>query len=517
MRSLKSSKLDRVYYLAVAIFTLCAAALVFYATRFNGAGVSTDSVKYIAAARNWVAGNGLYIYDGTPLVLWPPFYPIVLGILSILTGYDPIKLVYLVNPIVFALTVASGGLYFRRKLPGQPLIALMGTVSVLFSIPLFSVSTWAWSESSFNLLLLLSFILMDFYLDGRGKTPMLGLVVVAGMAAVDRYLGLTVIIWGSLLIFFWTGKIKQRILHGLSFGFGSFLPAGLWMMRNYMLTATLMGHRGVSTFTVKQLIPLFWKITSGWFFLPGGIWRIVGLTGVVLVLAGLILLIQKSGRETAGKFINSLIPSILYLIVFIGFILASTLLSQPDINSRILSPLFVPVIICITLAFAEVTQLLERHVSPGVISIALSAIFISWVILVPSPRIRGEMRDMIVNGGGLNTRASRENDVGAYLKDNQLDKKCKVYTNFVEAAYFLGGVESSSSLSRKRLSVLEAQAIIDGEPASWPPESKACLAWFNDRVNENYIKADELQKVANVRTLAELKYGVVYELTPKNR
>ena len=142
-------------------------------------------------------------------------------------------------------------------------------------------------------------------------------------------------------------------------------------------------------------------------------------------------------------------------------------------------------------------------------------LFLVWVAYSFDAGGAKEINSLVSEGGGLNTRASRENDVALFIKEQKLDQTCKIYTNFVEAVYFMGDMQSSKTLSRKGYAALVSSSQKTGKPVIWPQEEKACLVWFDERINPGYIPAEELKAIANVEALAELKYGAVYSLAPK--
>src|SRR5258706_15257297 len=74
------------------IFLTCLALAIVVlggiATSRYGAGVSSDSVAYLAVAQNLRDGNGLYDHGGFPLLSRAPLYSMVLAGLNLLRGFD---------------------------------------------------------------------------------------------------------------------------------------------------------------------------------------------------------------------------------------------------------------------------------------------------------------------------------------------------------------------------------------------------------------------------------------------
>lgn len=127
-------------------------ALSLLATR-HGVGVSPDSVTYIDAARNLVAGNGLQALSwhgsSVPLAHYPPLYPAALAAEGAL-GLDIPAAARWLNAALFAaslLLVARIG----QRLTRSVLFALLGCVLALSSTAMLRVQAMAWSESLFAL------------------------------------------------------------------------------------------------------------------------------------------------------------------------------------------------------------------------------------------------------------------------------------------------------------------------------------------------------------------------------
>src|SRR5574341_1188324 len=76
------------YWFVLASLMLVLMVLGGIATARYGAGVSSDSVKYLSVAQNLLDGHGLYDHRGWPLLSWPPLYSMLLAGLAWLTRMD---------------------------------------------------------------------------------------------------------------------------------------------------------------------------------------------------------------------------------------------------------------------------------------------------------------------------------------------------------------------------------------------------------------------------------------------
>ena len=66
-----------------------------------------DSLQYIAAARNLLAGRGLTGYEGAAFTTWPPGYPLLLAAAS-LGVFEPVKVAGPLNAALFGYSRPRG-------------------------------------------------------------------------------------------------------------------------------------------------------------------------------------------------------------------------------------------------------------------------------------------------------------------------------------------------------------------------------------------------------------------------
>jgi hypothetical protein len=173
----------------LATLGLAGVALVLLATIRYGAALSTDSVTYVAAARNLATSGTIPSFDGVPLVVHGPLYPATLAIAGHVLGVDPVLAAHIVNALSFGLIVYLSGLLTFRHLASLPAFALLGSVSVSFSVPLIEVLVTAWSEPLFICFVLLFIISSESHLNKRDKTSLVFLSLSAAIACLTRYIG----------------------------------------------------------------------------------------------------------------------------------------------------------------------------------------------------------------------------------------------------------------------------------------------------------------------------------------
>ena len=172
------------------LLALATTFLVLFTTAPNGIALTPDSVGYVSAARSLSTGKGLTLYDSSPLTMQAPLYPALLSLLEQLSGLDPITGARFFNAGLYGLIVYLSGLLFQRRL-ANPSLVVVGLAAVSLSPVLFSVSTYALTEPLFILWTLVFLLLLDDYLNARSPALLILLAIVAGLASLTRYFGIS--------------------------------------------------------------------------------------------------------------------------------------------------------------------------------------------------------------------------------------------------------------------------------------------------------------------------------------
>ena len=234
------------FTLALALISLLGAALVLAREAVYGAALHADSVFYIYAARNLLAGDGFQILHANgriaPLVHWPPLYPLALALPGI-AGIDARAFAGPLNAALFALTAFAVGRWARRRLESKAL-ALWGCAAVALAAPLADMASWALAETPFILLSTLALIQADDFLrDGR-RAPLLWMAALSALAWLTRYIGYALIGAIVALVLLRGGMaLRDRARAALFYGAVAALPMALWLARNILLDGTPIGTR----------------------------------------------------------------------------------------------------------------------------------------------------------------------------------------------------------------------------------------------------------------------------------
>jgi len=501
--------------IALGILGFIGAIIILLLTSPHGAGITPDSVAYISAARNLAEGHGFLTYNGLHLVVQPPLYPIILAVIKKITLIDPQILAGYVNAVLFGFIVYLSGLLLLRYLNSFALIFL-GTVSILISYALVQASLMALSEPLFIFLVLLFLYYFQTYQSKRNFVSLFLFSVSAAFACLTRYTGVIFILTGIICILLWgRNNIKEKFWHSLIFMLITVLPIGVWIIRNYFLSGTLVGQRAASSYTLFENFIFLYNTVLPW-YLP------LDSTGIYFIFVFLIVTIwilfgldrDKSSNRKAIKLIG---PSLLFVLFYIGVIvISSTTTAYDQISDRLLSPIYIPVIFILFFISDKILSWLTKFFY----LILITFLFIIGIVLLIKYPVKNTIHiieDYIeLSGWGYSSESWRKSETIEYLNQHKLlGKSYTLYSNEPEAVYILTNLETKRSPAE---TFYNSPQLFNNDPNQkdiWLNAKNVCLIWF-DKTNSSYLfTIDELQKNINMTEIAHLKDGKIYTFSGK--
>lgn len=503
--------------LLIVFASIVAFIIVVLSTHNYGAGISPDSVGYIAIARNLIAGTGFVNYDSIPVVEWPPLYPALLAFIGRIFVQDPLAFVNILNAIIFSLIVYVGGRLAFKHMPSSPIFAIVGTLAILFSPILFKVSVMAWSEPLFILFVALSILVANSYIEKKDIVSLILLSLLVALSCLTRYIGISLVLWGSLIILFFNkNRVKSGIVHLSLFLFISILPLGLWLARNYIVSSTFFGARASAVFTLSQNITSVFDNLLGWYIF-GGIADHRAILIFVSVAVGFFAgLSYKISWQSVKVSLQETSPMILFAIVYTAFlVILSTTTAYDQIDYRLLSPIYLPfTLVILTIIYAYVTPYKKRFSNVIVNSFLLICIA-GWLIY-PIYSTLVDAANFSHAGLRYSSKGWVDSQTIHYLLQNpKLESECTIYSNDPDAIYILTHLVVKITPAKTEYNSLEKANDISKLRGSWPKENNVCLVWFDLTKREYMFTSDELQTAANLSPIVRLQDGVVYAVTRK--
>lgn len=495
-----------------AFYGFLGCALVLVATSRYGTGLSADSVTYLAAAQNILAGHGYVNFDGAPVLAFPPLFSMMIAILSV-GLLDLASVARFLNAFCFGLIVFLAAHWFFRHLHSR-FLAFLGTTTVLLSAALLGISVYAWSEPIFIVLTMLMLLQFEKADSTDSLAPWIWTGIFASLAVLDRYAGIIIVVTGSILLAAKrTNSVSSRVRRLFLFLLIAMLPISLWFYRNYELSSTITGYRVESARTLIQSIHGTLKVMSLW-FLP----RLIPLQyriSLLIVLMTLFLLIvfRVLRINTAVADMIEVIPFLLFILLYTLFIIYTTSTTAlSEIDDRYMSPIFAPLIL--SLFYLIDTWMYKYAVKTGntIPQTILAAFLVIWLMypaLITYKTVKTEIEQ---GAGGFHSSYWMESDLISYLKNNDLSGT--IYTNEPSAVYALTGRAYNPSPEKF---AYESQVSTDDLlrfQADLQSRGVIYLVWFNTDWWKGYLyDVDDFRNLCDLERIAALQNGDVYRMS----
>lgn len=490
--------------------------IILYATSRYGAGASPDSVAYIASARHLADGTGFITYKNSPLVVQPPLYPTILAVSDYTFGIDPLISANFISAIFFGLNLYISGLLFHRSV--SPLLALVGTLALLISVPLISVSLMAWSEPPFVFFVTLSIFALSMYWERRDIRSLLLLSLSTALACLTKYVGLVFVITGIIgILTIQHTYLKTKLLHALIFLSVSVLPVSIWMGRNYILSKTLLGPRPPSLFSFSDNIRFTFDTILSW-YLPDRITNSRLLLMVIGLAVGFLLgVIVTWTRPKITALLKKNRPLAILMVFtilsYIGFLIISSTITEYDsIGDRLLSPIAMPITLLLLFMVESLYKQLKEHfpTKPAVPFLMVGTILL---LVYPAKATILDLIGQFDGGEGYTGAAWKKSQTIQYMREHDLSN-CTIYSNGDDVIYLLLDVHVKFIPSKS--SGADIIADTSSLKSKFPQENKACLIWFNRLSWREYLfTPDELMSATNVEQVFQLDDGTIYYVSRK--
>lgn len=422
-----------------------------YLLSSGGLGVSYDSQNYLIMAERFIQGQWAETFNP----VWPPLYPLCIGIVEYLGSAQPLtaaRLLSIFSYVILVVAVFLLGLRLKQRFTAH-----LGAISMLCLASVFYIYIFCWSETLYIMFSVLFFLpLTRFLLEPSAAKRTRYLVeaaVFAGLTSITRYIGFSLIVTGILSILFFGRyhpvfrRVKKTLLFTLVaciplvLHFGAcFVSYGLAGKTQFPSQYTF-GHQLMQLVTTvyRDLLSFnlsFWDYS---FFLSWGsldFWLRLGL--LAGALAFVMTLVRGPGLLEAEK--TSPIPHIAILIYFLVYssilLYVTSTVAMDPIASRFIAPLY-PLILL--LIFGTVSRVYRRIRLTRMGNIAFVSVVLClaafWAIQISSTLniykgIRSGLFPAMEQPGNLNRGSLR------FLKEN-VDSTDMIITNIPQRLTFI--------------------------------------------------------------------------------
>jgi 4-amino-4-deoxy-L-arabinose transferase-like glycosyltransferase len=218
----------------------------------HGPDLSYDSIQYLSAGRNLLAGRGLSVFDTPnsvrPMTHFPPLYPGMIAAFGAIFG-DVHRGAWVLNLVATVLTVLLvAGL--ARRIAGRNSsagwnAAVIAALAAAVTNDLAANAAMLWSETLFIVLvvatatLLIRAVASESPARLRDDRWLARAALAAGASALTRYAGLGFIGGGVIALLLTSGlALRIRIRRALTFGAISIAPLCAWFAYNQLRAHT---------------------------------------------------------------------------------------------------------------------------------------------------------------------------------------------------------------------------------------------------------------------------------------
>ncbi|MCK5832101.1 hypothetical protein KAH81_00355, partial [bacterium] len=436
----------------------------------------------------------------------PPIYPILLAIFSCPFRVDPLYVTSLLNALLFAIIIILGGMMLYRSVGDNRIISIFGIVYLITAIPLIKISFMAWSEPLFVVFVLFFLNLCDKFRLKRNNKTVLLLALFSALASMTRYIGIVLVPCGiAIILVFSKDAWLKRIWKCAMFSVLSSLPLFIWVIRNYSISGTPFGPRMPSVYSLTQNCEYFINTFLSWHLSTS---FLVSTPPLFLISIFLGCIIGFGIRDKSRDFKNAILqssPLILFLIFYsFMLILSSTTTAYDKINTRLMSPIFIPLFILTLKLFYSSAKSILKKARLGKYSnhIVVLALFL-WILYFSGIDSTILYIDRAFNEGLGYSHNSWKNSelIAETQKIVLLNPELNIYSNSPEALYIIGGIDAKQSLLREEKN---SENRFLNEPS--------ILIWFG-KANRNYLLSpNELDKMTDFCLLSQLSDGDIYSI-----
>jgi hypothetical protein len=484
--------------------SLIAAIIGFYAiylyTKYSGVGLSPDSIMYASTATNIQAHGSLLTFNKTPLVFFPVFYPFFLGIIQFFSGVDPIRAGAMVNAFLFASVIFTTGWIMSKFVAHSRMYKWIILIAIILSPGLLEIYTYLWSETLFILEVVFFIIAYWYYMQTHTLKSLLWVAIITAIACITRYVGITIIGTGGLMLLLDNQLLwKKKIGHIFFYGGISACLLVLNLILNSTSTGLSTGTREPSITPFGDNLHYFGTVICDWGALSNSTYPYAALITSVIFLSLIAVLSWKAFKGKINSYENIIIA---FAIVYGLFIIVWASLQRFErINSRLLTPMFIPLLIACTSWVPDVLILVKskaKYVLAGV-AIIMMLTFEYFTYQTDYQRYDDE-NDYGVPG--YSDDDWNKSEFVVYLKahKNMFKPDIPIYTDADEAVYLFTGMSST----------LIPHKFFKANVQKFYSQKRFYLIWFTNLYNTELLSLPDIMKNKKLVKIGSAKEGDIY-------
>jgi len=477
--------------------------IIFLFTRHGGIGIEPDSVVYITTAENFRNSGKLIDFTGSPLVIFPSFYPLFLSCIILLTGLNPLAFAPYLNAILFALIIYLSGYIMESFSLRSKWYKRAVLICIVFSPALLEVYSMVWSETVFILLLLLFLIAIKKYFQSYSNKALIIAAILASIASVTRYAGISVILAGILfLVLDMKMPVKQKIKHIVLFGLISPLLLIINLVRNFLANGTETGLREKSLVSFYSGMHDAGSVFNDWLHVLHNYYNGAAYTTIIIIILFLSYLCIKYFLHYKRITSYESMSAVFSLVYILFMIIIASVSRFEELNSRFFSPVFILLIWNCSSWIASSTKKIS-FLNKKIITALNICIFL--VFMYGQLSANYETWDGVKDAGipGYTEDQWKFSQTVNFIEKSPFlfRKGYSVYSDATDAVYFF------THRLGKFLPHKEDKNGIE----SFLADQHCYVVWFNDGEDSDLVGIDFITQVKKMKLLKQFDDGAIYE------
>ena len=503
-------KETRLLPLYIGFIGIAGLVLILWFTPY-GAGVSPDSTVYIGDARNLLSGK--FPID----THFPPLYPLALAAMGLLNN-NLVQAARFLSAILFGINLGLVALAVYLSAGRNFLTTTLAILFFASSTSILKIHSYAWSEPLFFALFLTCLILLSTYVIKPTFFSYIGSSLSVGLAIVTRYIG-GAFLPAALIIIFLAGRSDQKLGRRLRDTLVWFVlactPITILSVRNLFTSGEavdryLVFHPLSVSYYVQQLgknaADFIFPISFPSNRIGIAFWGALGISLIVL----LIIYFKRHFRNINWHSIGIVVPMICasFSIFYLLFLYSSISLfdASTPVDSRILSPVFVLMIVGIFSTIWTVSQTLKKPIVWWCF-----LIFLVLFIAIKTPGAIQFMKGVQERGSEYTSLKWEDSESIAFVRS--IGTEVKIYSNGADVLGFLTGKEIQYLPKKYSSTTTIANPLYDKEITAMCKdivENGALLVYFKSLNKAYFPTQEEIQSACHLPVLMSLEDGTVY-------
>ena len=373
--------------------------------------------------------------------------------------------------------------------------------AIILSPGLLEIYTYLWSETLFILEIMFFIIAYWRYMQTHTLKSLLWVAIITAIACITRYVGITIIGAGGLMLLldnelpWW----KKKVGHILFYGFISISLLVANLVMNSMATGLSTGTREPSITPFKDNLYYIGTVIVDWGAMSEKADPFAILIASVVLLALIAVLLWKASKGKINSYENIVIA---FAIVYGLFILIWASIQRFErINSRLLTPMFIPLLIACTCWVPDVLNLIKskaKYVLAGV-AVVLMVGFERATYQTDWQRYDDE-NDYGVPG--YSDDDWNKSEFIVYLKQHKNIYKpgVPIFSDANEAVYLFTGMSSE----------LIPHKFFSKDVQKFYAHKQFYLIWFDNLYNTELVNLPDIMKNKKLVKIGSAKEGEIY-------